>query len=71
MNERYLQIAAIVYELEEVWQSVPNLRLGQLIEIITEGQHCIFYVDDQEMAKKIARFGELTGAFVGLHDEEE
>ena len=70
MNERYLQIAAIMYELEEVWQSVPNVRFGQLMEYITENCGCNFHMEDMEFAKKIVKFGEETGAFVAPDEEE-
>ena len=45
---RSIDISNIMYELEEVWQEHPDLRLGQLLEIGfgCNEDRCIFHESD-------------------------
>lgn len=69
-DDGHVDRAMLLVLLDEVWESAPDLRFGQLIECITGGHGCIFYMKNSEFTKKIVEFGERSGAFVAPDEEE-
>ena len=49
--------------LQQGWEKVPDWRLGQLIENLKRyiGIDDLFYIEDDEMTKKIVDFFDLEG----------
>lgn len=50
------RIDVILKEIEEVWKKNPDLRLGQLIEIIqfkSRSKADVFYIEDDVLLKGI------------------
>ena len=53
------RIKRVLALLEKEWQKVPDLRLGQLIEIIAIdlGWNDAFYMSDDDLEKELRRRG--------------
>ena len=57
------RIAKIMALLQQGWTKVPDWRLGQLFENLKRyiGVDDLFYIEDDEMTKKIIEFFDLNG----------
>lgn len=53
------QRAIMLFELLELWEIVPDLRLGQLISNACPKQD-LFYVEDYDLIKYIKAFLEIN-----------
>ena len=57
------RIPEILAMLQQGWEKVPDWRLGQLTENLKRyiGIDDLFYIEDDEMTKKIVDFFDLEG----------
>ena len=57
------RISEVLMMLQQGWEKVPDWRLGQLIENLKRyiGIDDLFYIEDDEMTKKIVDFFDLEG----------
>lgn len=57
------RIPEVLMMLQQGWEKVPDWRLGQLIENLKRyiGIDDLFYIEDDEMTKKIVDFFDLEG----------
>ena len=57
------RISEVLIMLQQGWEKVPDWRLGQLIENLKRyiGIDDLFYIEDDEMTKKIVDFFDLEG----------
>lgn len=46
------RILKILEKVEKFWKKYPDLRLGQLLMIFSEGQDC-FYMEDDILEEKL------------------
>jgi len=46
------RIPRVLKKVEKFWKKYPNLRLGQLLMIFSEGNDC-FYIEDNILEKKL------------------
>lgn len=57
------RIPEVLSMLRQGWEKVPDWRFGQLIENLKRyiGIDDLFYIEDDEMTKKIVDFFDLEG----------
>ena len=57
------RISEVLMMLQQGWEKVPDWRLGQLIENLKRyiGIDDLFYIEDDEMTKKIVDFFDVEG----------
>ena len=56
MDERLVTQERILAKLARLWQTYPDLRLGQLMVNLTPPGKDLFYLDDEEMDDMITEF---------------
>jgi uncharacterized protein YihD (DUF1040 family) len=53
------RIPEILKKIQEIWEQQPDLRLGQLLQIVSMGnrnQHDMFYYEDDALLKDLEAF---------------
>lgn len=68
------RIEKVLSQLRMLWNTYPDLRLGQLIINVTNLQgddtaNQLFYMEDDELEKRIQEYYELAGALCA--DQEQ
>jgi hypothetical protein len=46
------RIPIVLAEIKRVWETSPDLRLGQLVSVLSKDKD-IFYIEDDELIKNI------------------
>jgi len=47
------RIPYIMVEIEEIWRAHPSLRLGQLIMNVIDDGGVLYYLEDEELLKRL------------------
>ena len=50
------RIPYILVEIEEMWRAHPDLRLGQLIMNVVDNRDVLYYLEDEELLKRLRDF---------------
>ena len=50
------RIASLLERLQELWLRHPDIRLGQLLEILRPSGQSLFYVEDDDWLRRIEEY---------------
>lgn len=53
MARNAARIPYILGEIEKMWRAHPDLRLGQLIMNVVDNRDVLYYLEDEELLKKL------------------